>query len=114
VKRDRMPALLSQIQALVEECVRLAGKSGKSQARRAAAPVQKSAKGGLPERILDLRDKGFFSQPNTGNEVQAKLNPTYSCKVDRVLMALLRLAKKKKLRKASKTIDGKKQVAYVW
>jgi hypothetical protein len=76
--------------------------------------VQKAAKGGLPERILDLRDKGFFSQSKTGNEVQGKLNPAYSCEVDRVLMALLRLAKRKKLRKASKSVDGKKQVAYVW
>jgi hypothetical protein len=114
VKRDSLPALLSQIQALVEECIRLAGKSGNSQSRRAAAPVEKAVKGALPERILDLRDKGFFSKSKTGNEVQAKLNPTYSCEVDRVLMALLRLAKRRKLRKASKTIDGKKQVAYVW
>lgn len=32
----------------------------------------------------------------------------------RVTMALLRLQRRKLLRKTSKTIDGKKHVAYVW
>jgi hypothetical protein len=74
----------------------------------------KVSKNALPERILALRDKGFFAQPKTAREVQAKLNPSYACEVNRVAMALLRLKARKKLRKASKVVDGKKQVAYVW
>lgn len=114
MKRNSLPELLSHIQALIEDCIRLVGKTEKSQPRRTPAPVQEATKGGLPERILDLRERRFFSRPKTGKEVHARLNPAYPCEADRVFMALLRLSKKKKLRKASKVIDGKKQVAYVW
>ena len=68
----------------------------------------------LPGRILELRDKGFFGQPKTSKEVQKKLESTYPCELNRVTMALRRLNERKKLRKASKVVDEKKQDAYVW
>ena len=52
--------------------------------------------------------------PRTAREVQEKLQPSYPCDVDRIAMALLRLNERKELRKASKVVDGRKQVAYVW
>jgi len=113
MSQDRLVESLVQVKELVEECIRLAGR-GKARAAHGSADPKRPSKAGLPEKILALRDKGFFSQPRTGNEVQAKLNPTYPCELDRVLMALLRLMKRKKLRKASKIVEGKKQVAYVW
>jgi hypothetical protein len=68
----------------------------------------------LPDHILDLRTKGFFSQPKTAGEAHQKLRGTYHCELDRVAMALLRLAERKQLRKASKVIGKKKYQAYVW
>lgn len=73
-----------------------------------------TASGSLPNRILELRKADFFKQPETSQEVHAKLQPTYPCDLDRVNMALLRLFKKKLLRITSKTIKGKKLKAYVW
>jgi len=79
---------------------------------------EKNAKGssrrGLPAHILKLRDQGFFKKPKTAHEVQAKLQLVYPCELDRVAMALLRLQRRKQLRKASKMVGKKKQVAYVW
>jgi hypothetical protein len=68
----------------------------------------------LPSLILKLRDGGFFKQPQSANDVYKKLSPTYSCKLDRVNMALKRLKERKKLRIADKIIKGKKVLAYVW
>ncbi len=69
---------------------------------------------GLPSHILALRDKGFFAKPKTAAEVHAELQATYHCEPNRVQMALLRLQRRKELRKASKTVERKVQVAYVW
>ncbi len=68
----------------------------------------------LPSLILKLRDGGFLKQPQSANDVYKKLSPIYSCKIDRVNMALKRLKDKKKLRIAEKIIKGKKTLAYVW
>jgi len=68
----------------------------------------------LPNLILKLRDSGFFKQSQSANDVYKKLSPTYSCKIDRVNMALKRLKDRKKLRIADKIIKGKKVLAYVW
>jgi hypothetical protein len=68
----------------------------------------------LPQHILRLRDSGFFEQPRTANEVHKKLLPTYHCELDRVVMALFRLASRKKLRKATKTVNQRQYQAYVW
>jgi len=78
-------------------------------------PVKaKSGNQKLPDHILDLRTKGFFSQPKTAGETHQKLKGTYHCEHDRVAMALLRLADRKQLRKASKVAGKKKYQAYVW
>lgn len=68
----------------------------------------------LPNLILKLRDGGFFEQPQSASDVYKKLSPTYSCKIDRVNMALKRLKERKKLRIADKIVKGKKVLAYVW
>lgn len=115
VKREQLIGRLRQIEALVAQCLNSIGQGpGPAPGFRKTTPVQKVRRNALPDRIVELRDKGFFAQPRTAREVQAKLNPTYACEVDRVCMALLRLVKRKKLRKASKMVGGKKQVAYVW
>ena len=74
----------------------------------------KNVKKGLPDHIIALRDKGYFSQPKTAVDAHKKLQGFYSCKVDRVAMALLRLAKKRQFRKALKIVSGRKQKAYAW
>jgi len=68
----------------------------------------------LPNLILKLRDVGFFKKPQSASDVYNKLSTTYSCKIDRVNMALKRLKERKKLRIADKIIKGKKVLAYVW
>lgn len=105
---------LSQIRTMVDEC--LSALRGKSQKLKVPSehPKKKGAGRTLPERILELRENGFFTQPKTAQETLAKLSPTYSCEPDRVMMALLRLKERRLLRKASKTLNRKKQAAYVW
>jgi hypothetical protein len=84
----------------------LIGKSGK--------PKTKAVKQSLSDYLVDLRDGGFFSQPKTAEETHAKLSGKYHCELNRVAVALPRLAERKQLRKASKTISDKKHKAYVW
>ncbi len=76
--------------------------------------IVKSSKQSLSDHIIELRDDGFFSQPKTAEETHTKFSGKYHCELDRVAMALLRLAKRKELRKASKTANNKKYKAYVW
>ena len=69
----------------------------------------------LGDHILLLRDGGFFSQPKIEKEVYEKVHETYYCERKRIGVELFRLySKKHQLRKASKVVDGKKLVAYVW
>jgi hypothetical protein len=84
------------------------------EARKDVVATKRATGNALPDRILELRDKNFFKEPRTAREVHEKLRATYLCELNRVAMALLRLKEKKKLRKASKLVDGKRQVAYVW
>lgn len=76
--------------------------------------LKTSGKTSLPSLILKLRDGGFFKQPQSANDVYKKLSPIYSCKIDRVNMALKRLKERKQLRIADKIIKGKTVLAYVW
>jgi hypothetical protein len=62
---------------------------------------------------LDLKDKRFFSIPKTAEETYEELQKIYPCEDNRVAVALLRLANKKQLRKATKIIKEKKYRAYV-
>ena len=68
----------------------------------------------LPRHILSLRDSGFFALPRTAEDVHKKLLPTYHCELDRVRTALRRLAARKQIRKAMKTVNGSRYQAYVW
>ena len=68
----------------------------------------------LSDHILELRNKNFFSQPKTAEEVHKKLQETYHCELNRVEVALLRLSKRKRLRRASKAVEKKTYQAYVW
>lgn len=74
----------------------------------------KVGKQSLANHIITLRGGGFFSQPKTAEETHAKLTGKYHCELNRVAMALLRLAGRKQLRKASKLVNKKKYKAYVW
>jgi hypothetical protein len=113
--REDLVAYLTQIQNLAGQClVGLQTSDAKSVGTDEHVRIKKPASRlALPKRIIELRNSGFFSVPRTAREVHESLRSTYPCEVDRVAMALLRL-KKKELRKASKVVDGKKQVAYVW
>jgi hypothetical protein len=105
---------LRKIRDLVDEA--LAGVSSKPSRKprsRAPASDNKQPTDGLPGHISRLRDEGFFKQPQTAAEVHAKLQSSYHCDLNRVAVALLRLFKKRVLRKTSKTVGGKPQVAYV-
>ena len=63
---------------------------------------------------MDLRNNGFFSKPKTADETASKLQGTYHCEGNRVAMALLRLANRRQLRRATKVVDKKEYKAYVW
>lgn len=76
--------------------------------------VKKNENNTLGDRILALRDTGFFKQPKTGQEAHTKLQSSCACEYDRVAMALLRLLKRKLLRVTSKKVGNKKLKAYVW
>lgn len=88
----------------------LVGSAGQGQPKKKKGSGNES----LPDRIIVLRDSGFFKQPKTIPEVHAKLQSTYGCELDRVVMALLRLSKRKLLRITSKVVGGRKLKAYVW
>ncbi len=77
-------------------------------------PKTRNNKQTLPDHIIELRDSGFFSQPKTAEETHAKLRTRYPCKLNRVAVALVRLAGRRQLRKASKVVDKKEYQAYVW
>lgn len=68
----------------------------------------------LTDHILAIRDSKYFAQPRTVDETHKKLQGSYHCEMDRVSMALLRLAKRKQLRRATKSNGDKKYQAYVW
>ncbi|HIH50732.1 MAG TPA: hypothetical protein HA250_00010 [Nanoarchaeota archaeon] len=73
-----------------------------------------SGKSSLPGLIIQLRNQGFFKQPQGVQEVYKKLSSVYHCEADRIDTALRRLKEQKELRIASKIIKGKKVLAYVW
>lgn len=106
-------AALQQIRAIVDETL---GTARTAKPARTKSPRVKTADApmGLPQHILKLRDAGFFREPRTAAEVHAKLQASYHCAADRVVMALLRLKNARNLRKTSKTVGKKKLIAYVW
>lgn len=101
---------LERIRDLVDEVLPRRAKPNSSTTKPKTRPKPSS---GLPEHILSLRDSGFLKQPRTAIEVHGKLQSTYACEVNRVAMALLRMHKRRILRKTSKVLNGKRQIAYV-
>ena len=112
---DNLVGALQKIKAIVDEALGTPRRGARSR----KVKIPKAEKAGsefttLPQHIIKLRDSNFFKEPRTATEVHAKLQSTYHCAVDRVVMALLRLKNARKLRKTSKTVGKKKLVAYVW
>jgi len=68
----------------------------------------------LADYILELRGEGFFKDMKIPSDVHEKLKSSYPCEKNRVDVALIRLANKKDLRRATKIIDGQSYKAYVW
>jgi len=68
----------------------------------------------LPQRIIRLREKGYFASPRVYNEVHTEIQKEYPCDPDRVRVALIRLQRNKQLRKTSKNYGGKDLTAYAW
>jgi len=116
MNRANLVSSLRQIQVLANDCLKEVGESDVASSRtpKSSATSGEVPRNTLPKRILELRNKEFFKVPRTAREVQEKLQSSYPCDVDRIAMALLRLNERKELRKASKVVDGKKQVAYAW
>jgi hypothetical protein len=111
----KLISALMQIEGLAAECLEeinpRAGRHRQAARRPAAKPA--SAKT-LPAHILRLREGGLFKQAKTAKEVRQRLQAVYPCDLDRVAMVLLRLQRRKQLRKTSKKVGKKQQVAYVW
>lgn len=104
---------LERIRTIIDQA--LAHKPSRTRSNKSKIPIARSRQPSkLPDHILSLRDAGFMKQPKTGDEVHAKLQPTYHCEENRVEVAMLRLHKKRLLRKTSKTVGKRKKVAYVW
>jgi len=110
----KYPALDKAIQQILARLSRLERKVFKPGPDKGTGKPDKDSVGtGLPAQILKLRDQHFFNEPRTAREVRERLKSKYACDHDRVAMALLRLQHRKQLRKTSKIVDKKKQLAYV-
>jgi hypothetical protein len=66
----------------------------------------------LPDRLIQLREVGFFQQPRTAAEAHSKLLENYHCVL--VQRALLRFLRRIQIRKTTRTINDQEQIAYVW
>ena len=115
MNRDKLIAALQQIKILAEGALKensqLVPRGTKS--RKEPDPKLPSANK-LPTHILQLRVGGFFKQPRTPKEVRMKLVKIYPCDLNRIEVGLLRIQGRRQLRKTSKVIGKKKQIAYVW
>lgn len=110
--RNNLISVLRQIQALVDESLKGATRAAKKKEKD--KPSGSSTSRNLSGHILRLRESGFFKQAKTAKEVYAKLQSAYACDLNRVAVALLRLQRRKKVRKTSKLVGNKDQIAYVW
>ena len=108
-KPDEVTKILADHERRLVKLESLLGKPTSSK-----KPSRPGKRATLPQHILQLRDSGFFAQPRTADEVHKKLLPTYHCEQDRVAMALSRLASRRELRKATKTVNQRLYQAYVW
>ena len=106
--------VLEQIRTIIDDALGSGSRPAKKAARREKAkPVSAKSASALPDHILVLKQSGFFKQPRTAVEDHEKLQSHYPCELNRVAVALLRLHKKRAVRKTSKTVGERKQIAYV-
>ena len=113
--RSELISALQQIKALAEQALKITGRRKTRHTKVQIAQSSKLAsKKTLSGLLLRQRDAGFFKEAKTAKEVRSKLQTVYPCELNRVEVALFRLHKKKQLRKTSKIVEKKKQVAYVW
>ena len=109
---DQLIDALQQIRALADAALQGKAASRKRTATRAAA--KSGDANTLTGHVMRLRDAGFFKQAKTAKDVHIKLQAQYVCELNRVMMALLRLQRRKFLRRATKMEGKKKQTAYAW
>src|SRR5437016_13908408 len=115
MSKGQLISALKQIETLVGECLTAVGSApDKPASRRRVRSVDKAGKKTLSDHILELRNKGVFSETQTAREVHEKLQASYPCLLNRVEVELPRMVARKQLRKASKVVNGKAQAAYVW
>ncbi len=103
---------LSAAMSLIEEALAELGSSPVAKAK--SNTVVASAPKTLSEHVLALREAKFFAEPRTEKETYEGVRTSYHCERKRVGVELLRLSRRRELRKASKTVEGKKLAAYVW
>jgi hypothetical protein len=115
IDKDKLLSALEQIKFLAEEAIRESrGVPTSRRGKNARAVRAKEEANSLPGHILSLRDNAYFKEPRTIDEIHLKLQPRYHCARNRVVMALMRLSRQKKLRKTSRIVEDRKQLAYVW
>jgi hypothetical protein len=115
MSNEQLISALKQIESLVSECLKAVGSTpNKPVSQRQTGSVGKTKKKTLSDHILELRDQAVFSKPQTPREVHEQLQSLYPCVLNRVEVVLLRMVARKRLRKASKVLNGKQQAAYAW
>jgi len=115
MNNDKLIGALQQIKALADAALqRKTSSRAQPAARTGIKPKKSRGANTLTDHILRLRDEGFFKQAKTAKDVHLKLQSQYFCELNRVMMALLRLQRRKLLRKTTKMEGKKKQTAYVW
>ena len=111
---NKLIAALRQIKTLADESLKdVNRRSNRQTVSKISSSKKLAGAKKLSDYILQLKEGNFFKQAKTAKEVRVKLQPIYSCDLNRVEVALLRLQRRKKLRKTSKLVDKKSQIAYV-
>ena len=110
--RDSVVDSLRKIVALAEAA--LADAEGQTSVDRPQLSQKKKSSRAIstsfPDHLIRLRDEGYFSAPKTPKKAHSKISETYPCDLNRVVVALLRVKKRRLLRR----IGSDKRVAYVW
>lgn len=115
MNKEKLIAALQQIKVLADESLQsVDSPRARLETRKVPRTAKSRSANTLSAHILRLRKEAFFKQSRTGKDVHLKLQPYYSCELNRVAMALLRLQRRKLLRKAVKIVGKRKQRAYVW
>lgn len=115
MNKDRLITALRQIKVLADESLQsVASPRAPLKTRTVPRTAKSRSANTLSAHIVRLREEAFFKQSRTARDVHVKLQPHYSCELNRVAMALLRLQRRKLLRKTVKVVGKRKQMAYVW